>query len=152
VRYILHGPGLAACRIGPVSSNVRPHKRKLVARPFPPNLMPIKLFPQSRLGRRILSVWLFLCVALLIFAVVQRKVHDMPMAFTYLLIALTFPLGIPFGAIVGVSMSWLYANFGLTYHPVADLVPSWIVMVLAGYIQWFVLGPAAVRKLLGKRA
>ena len=75
----------------------------------------------------------------------------MPVAFTYLLIALTFPLGLPFGAIVGVSMSWLYANQGLPYHPFIDLVPSWVVMVLAGYLQWFVLVPAVTRKLLRRQ-
>jgi hypothetical protein len=111
----------------------------------------MQIFPTSQIGRALASLWFALCVALLVFAYVQRGVYDMPVAFTWLLIALTFPIGLPTGAIVGMLMSWAYAKLGLPYSPFADLVPSWLVMVLFGYLQWFVVVPVAIRKLFSNR-
>ncbi|OYT87621.1 MAG: hypothetical protein CFE46_10760 [Burkholderiales bacterium PBB6] len=105
------------------------------------------LVPQSRIGKVVLSAWLLLCLSLLAFAYVQREDKDMAAIFTTSLVALTAPLSLPPGAAVGMSMSWLYANQGLPYHPFTDLVPSWVVMVAAGYLQWFVLVPSVVRRL-----
>jgi hypothetical protein len=105
------------------------------------------ILPTSQIGRALAALWFASCIALLVFAYVQRGVHDMPVAFTWLLIALTFPIGFPTGAIVGMLMSWAYAKLGLPYLPFADLVPSWLVMVMFGYLQWFVAVPAAIRRL-----
>lgn len=75
----------------------------------------------------------------------------MPVAFTWLLIALSFPIGLPVGAVVGISMSWAYANVGLPYEPFMDLLPSWLLMLLFGYLQWFVGLPAVCRWLRGRQ-
>ena len=108
--------------------------------------------PKTIIGRALALLWLLACFGLLLFAFVQRGVHDMPMAFTSLLIALTFPIGLPVGAIVGIPMSQAYAKFGLPYSPFLDLLPSWLVMVSFGYLQWFVVVPGIGRRLLrGKR-
>jgi len=104
--------------------------------------------PRNQRGRILATIWLALCCALLVFAFVFRDMPSMPVVFTFGLIALTFPLGLPAGAVVGISMSWLYAHKGLPYDRFADLVPSWLVMVLAGYVQWFVLGPTLAQRLL----
>jgi hypothetical protein len=105
------------------------------------------LIPHARLGRVLALLWLLACLALLAFAYLKRAAPDMPQAFTWGLIALSFPIGLPAGAAVGMSMSWAYANAGLPYEPFTDLLPSWLVMVLAGYLQWFVGLPAACRWL-----
>ncbi len=90
-------------------------------------------------------LWLAACSALLIFAYVQREVHDMPIAFTWLLVMLTFPVGLPLAAIVGITMSSLSETFGLPHSPFFDLLPSWFVMVTFGYWQWFLL-PSILRR------
>jgi len=108
----------------------------------------MKVISRSRWGRILATIWLALCCALLVFAFVFRDMPSMPVVFTFGLIALTFPLGLPAGAVVGISMSWLYAHKGLPYDRLADLVPSWLVMVLAGYVQWFVFAPAVARRIL----
>ena len=86
-----------------------------------------------------------MCVALLAFAYVQRDVHDMPIAFFWLLVFLTLPVGLLSAAFVGSFTAWVYARFGLPYIPFLDVLPSWTVSVLLAYIQWFVLLPAIVR-------
>ena len=110
------------------------------------------LIPKTIIGRSFALLWLLACTALLLFAFVPRDVHDMPAAFTWLLIALTFPIGLPVGAVVGILMSQAYAKFGLPYSPFLDLLPSWLVMVSVGYLQWFVVVPGIGRRLVrGKR-
>ena len=110
------------------------------------------LIPKSLIARLLALLWLLACSGLLVFAFVQRDVHDMPVAFTWLLIALTFPIGLPVGAIVGMLMSQIYAKSDLPYLPFLDLLPSWLVMVSFGYLQWFVVVPGIGRRLVrGKR-
>jgi hypothetical protein len=106
----------------------------------------MKFMPPSRRGRVLASAWFALCLLLLVFAFARRDMPDMPPTFTWVLIALSFPLGLPSGAIVGRSMSWLYAHHGLAYDPFTDLLPSWLAMVAAGYLQWFMLVPAIARR------
>ena len=108
-------------------------------------------FPTSRTGRLLAYVWLALCLGLLLFAYLQRQVHDMPQAFTWGLIALTFPIGLPTGAVVGMSMTQAYTHLGLPYSPFWDLLPSWLVMVACGYWQWFIAVPALARKLFPRK-
>lgn len=88
---------------------------------------------------------MLLCLALLALAYVQRAAPDMPVAFTWLLVALTFPTGLLTGALVGMSMPWVYTQGWWPYSPFLDLLPSWLVMVLTGYLQWFVWLPALHR-------
>jgi hypothetical protein len=105
----------------------------------------MRLTPSSSIAKIVAIFWLAACCALLVFAYVQREVHDMPEGFTWLLVMLTFPVGLPVGAIVGITMSSLYKTFGLPYSPFFDLLPSWIVMVTFGYWQWFLL-PSILRR------
>jgi hypothetical protein len=45
-----------------------------------------------------------------------------------------------------------YAGFGLPYSPFIDLLPSWMVMVFFGYLQWFLVVPAILQNhLQGRR-
>src|SRR5258708_37103925 len=106
------------------------------------------LIPQSVVGRAIAIVWIVACVGMLIFAWVQQSIHDMPVAFIWLMIFLTFPIGYAVALIVGI-LSSTFPGTG-TYHPFWDVVPMWIALTVAGYAQWFVLLPAAWRRVRGK--
>jgi biotin transporter BioY len=110
------------------------------------------LFPKSTLGRALALLWVLTCVGLLVFAFVQRHALDMPVPFTWLLISLTFPVGLPVGAIVGVLMQRAYANWGLPYDPFLDLLPSWLVMASFGYWQWFIVVPSLAGWLSRRRS
>lgn len=56
-------------------------------------------------ARLLALLWLLLCIGLLVFAFVRRETPGMPSTFTGPLIALTFPIGLPVGAIVDQLMS-----------------------------------------------
>ncbi len=107
----------------------------------------MSLFPRSAIGRRLAAAWFSAAIGLLLFAWVQRDVPDMPQLFTWGLIALSFPVGLPVGAGVGLLMLQAYRHLGLPYQPFLDLLPSWLLMLGFGYLQWFLLLPALWRRL-----
>jgi hypothetical protein len=86
-------------------------------------------------------------LALLVFAFAQQSVHDMPVAFTWLMIFLTFPVGLVGAPLVGVVWSSLARALGFAYQPFVDLLPTWLALVALGYAQWFVVLPAIVRRV-----
>jgi hypothetical protein len=106
------------------------------------------LLPKSFAARVLMPIWLALCVGLLVFAYLQREVHDMPIAFFWLLVVLTFPIGLLTAAFVGAGMAWLYAKSGIPYVPFLDVLPSWAASVFMAYIQWVFVLPAIVRGVL----
>lgn len=110
------------------------------------------LIPASIVGRLVACVWLLLSAGALSFAWEQQHIHDMPEAFVWLMIFLTIPVGFPVAAAVGIASSEISKYFGIAYHPFWDLVPFWIVVTVAGYLQWFVLLPFFWRKLRAPRA
>ena len=97
----------------------------------------------SKLGRALARLWLALYIAVLVFGFVQRDVHDMPIAFTWFLLLLSFPLGSLAVVLIGVALG----SSGLQYFPFWSEVPLWLAAVAIGYLQWFVLVPAMVRKI-----
>lgn len=101
----------------------------------------------SNLGRALAALWLALCLAVLVFGFVQRDVHDMPIAFTWFLLLLSFPLGA--GAVVFLGAA--LGSSGLQYFPFWSEVPLWLAAVVVGYLQWFVLVPALARKISRRR-
>ena len=106
------------------------------------------LFPQNLIGRSVLSLWLAACVSVLVFAFIQRNIHDTDIAFTYLMIFLTFPIGYGLAALLGLIFWGLYNLFGV-FSP-GGFLPNtftWIIFVVAGYFQWFVLIPWLYQKL-----
>jgi len=103
------------------------------------------LYPRSVVGRGIAVVWVTACVLMLVFAWVQQSIHDMPEAFIWLMIFLTFPVGYAVAMILGIVASVLPQP--ATYHPFWDVVPMWIALTVAGYAQWFVLVPFVWRKV-----
>jgi hypothetical protein len=105
------------------------------------------LFPQSFLGKVMAAVWLMACITVLVFGFVQRDIHDMPIAFVWFMIILTFPIGAAALVAIGVMFGVLDMAFGISYHPFWDELPLWFISVALGYWQWFMLIPWSARKL-----
>jgi hypothetical protein len=73
---------------------------------------------------------------------VQREIHDTDIAFAYFMLFLTFPSGVGVATIAGVILKVLYDMLGVVVP--GGFVPnllSWLVLVLAGYLQWFIALP-----------
>jgi hypothetical protein len=84
----------------------------------------------------------------LLFGFIQQDIHDMPVAFTWFMIYLSFPLGF-----LGIGFDYFAIEpiakaFGLAYDPFFSLLPSWIAMTIIGYLQWFKLVPKALAMLV----
>jgi len=106
-----------------------------------------KLAPTSTLGRTAATAWVSLCLGVLVFGYVQRSVHDMPVAFTWFMIILSFPLGIPGVLAAGLGWPGVMNGLGFSYEPFRDELPIWVLAFVLGYWQWFVLLPRALRRL-----
>ena len=106
------------------------------------------LAPRSTPGRIVAALWISLCLVVLVFGFVQRDVHDMPVAFVWFLVFLSFPLGA--GALVaaGASMASLTSATGIQFLPFWHELPLWVAAVVVGYFQWFILLPALLGVLL----
>jgi hypothetical protein len=105
------------------------------------------MFPRSLIGRFLAIAWLLLCVGILAFGYIQRSVHDMPIAFFWLTLFITLP--------VGVVSAWAWPFIlSSTSNPEQTFLPyaiAWFVSVALGYQQWFVLLPWAWRKIPSDR-
>lgn len=108
--------------------------------------MPI--LPHSILGRFLLGLWFAACVAVLVFAFVQRDVHDTDIGVVWFMIFLTLPVGYGLAAFLGGVLLLLYETFGLVV-PGGFLFNSlwWFLFVAAGYCQWFLIVPWAYRRV-----
>jgi len=105
-------------------------------------------YPQGRLGRSLLLVWLAACLSVLVFAFIQREVADTDIGFAWFMIYLTFPAGLGLASLMGLIFGGLYQVLGI-------VVPggfvfnftSWLLFVAVGYFQWFVVVPWVYSKL-----
>ena len=84
-------------------------------------------------------IWLSACLGVLVFAWRQQAIDDMPVAFIYLMIFLTFPVGFAVATVVGLVAATF--SSGTTYQPFWDIVPIWTTLTVAGYAQWFICLP-----------
>jgi hypothetical protein len=105
----------------------------------------ITLVPKSLVGKVLATVWLMSCVAVLVFGFVQRDIHDMPIAFTWFLFFLSFPIGSVAVAAVGYLTGAVTMELGLNYYPFWNELPMWVTGVIVGYLQWFVVVPLIAR-------
>ena len=104
----------------------------------------IKFIPKAIKEKKIARAWLLLCVAVLVFGWMQRDIHDMPEAFGYLMMALTFPIGF----LAAISGSYISQTSNIPYNPFWDLMPFWLASTVLGFIQWFVILPWLCKKVL----
>ena len=97
-----------------------------------------------------LFIWFTVCLLVLVFAFVQRDIHDTDIAFTYFMLYLTFPVGYLLAYLAGFVLMSLNHAYGIVAPGgfVPNLV-AWVLFVIAGYFQWFVLLPHLVRRFRG---
>ncbi|MCX9158568.1 hypothetical protein OPU71_20845 [Niveibacterium sp. 24ML] len=88
---------------------------------------------------------------MLAFSYIQQDIHDMPVAFMWLMILLSFPTGALGAALVGIVWPPLSSFFGFEYQPFLDLLPYWVALAGLGYLQWFVAVPWLFRKVRALR-
>jgi hypothetical protein len=108
----------------------------------------MQLLPSNWIARILWGVWLAGCVAALAFAYEQRAIHDMPVAFYWFMIFLTFPIGYVLMAVFGLAIYLLVEVLGLDLNlgdKFGGLVIAWALLVVAGHLQWFVWVPALYR-------
>jgi len=110
--------------------------------------MTMNVLPHSMFGRSLLGLWFAACVAVLVFAFVQRDIHDTDIAVAWFMIFLTLPIGYALAAFLGFIFMLLYETFGLVV-PGGFLFNSlsWLLFVAVGYLQWFLIVPWAYRKV-----
>lgn len=93
------------------------------------------------------TLWLTACLAVLVFAFLQRDIHDMPVAAVWLMALLAFPSGFFIIALAGYATSETSRLLGIPYQPFASFLPMWFAGVAVGYWQWFVAVPWFGRKV-----
>ena len=87
---------------------------------------PMPVLPKTRFARLLAAAWISLCIAVLVFGVIQRSIHDMPIAFTWFMSVLSAPLGLIIIPVIGMATSNASSALGVPYEPVLDLVPLWL--------------------------
>ena len=108
----------------------------------------MQLVPRSSPARALALLWLVLCLSVLVFGFVQRNVHDMPAAFIWFMMFLSFPIGFVVALVFGLLISTVGTVVAILYVPFWHELPLWLAAVAAGYLQWFVLLPALTRFVL----
>jgi hypothetical protein len=111
----------------------------------------MQIAPKSIVARVLAALWLLLCLGVLVFGFVQRDIHDMPVAFVWFLIFLSFPIGLAVVFAFGLVTTTLGEFAAILYVPFWSELPLWLAAVVAGYFQWFVLLPAAARFAVNAR-
>ena len=97
--------------------------------------------PTSKTGKTVAVIWLISCSLLLIFAYLQRDIYDMPVAFTWMILLISGPIGFILAPAIGMSAYYFYELFEIVYNPFLDVLLTWLVLVPAGYVQWFIVVP-----------
>ena len=98
------------------------------------------------------AIWLLICLGILVFAYIQSNVHDMPVAVIWLLIFMTFPIGMLAAPLIGLLISNITPILGISYHPFGEIAVYWLVLVSLGYLQWFIVVPKAIYFVRNKYA
>jgi len=90
-------------------------------------------------------IWILSCVTVLTFSFIKKEISDTDIAFIYLMVFLTFPIGAIVCTIIGFLIKLIYMNFGITIPGgfVHNLI-IWMILVIAGYFQWFCFFPRIV--------
>ena len=106
----------------------------------------------SLIKKNLTAIWLLACIGILVFAYIQNDVHDMPIAVIWLLIFMTFPVGMLAAPLIGLLISNITPMLGISYHPFIEIIVYWIALVSLGYIQWFIIVPRAIYFVRNKYA
>ena len=90
--------------------------------------------------------WLALCLLLLIWYFPNRQVRDADIVTIYASVGLSFPIGCAAAAAAGWGFVLCEQRLGLVATSGTQVVCAWLLIVIAGYFQWFVLLPYAIRR------
>jgi len=112
------------------------------------NITSIK--PQWKYVRRILHVlWLFLTVGSLVFVCMkigEPENRDADLVLSWLMLVVCFPSSI-IGMFVNAALGYLGQGFIGDLSVVSGVILTWAVFFVLGYLQWFVVLPAGIRRL-----
>ena len=106
----------------------------------------------SLIKKYLTAIWLLSCIGILVFAYIQNDVHDMPIAVIWLLIFMTFPVGMLAAPLIGLLISNITPMLGISYHPFSEIIVYLIALVSLGYLQWFIIVPRAIYFVRNKYA
>jgi len=99
-------------------------------------------------------IWIFLCVVVYLISMIFFDKWPNGEASIFLAITmfvLTFPLGLILFLLVNCVAYVLYTKFGISApENYFALTVTWIVFVVVGYFQWFVLIPYLKRRFFSK--
>jgi hypothetical protein len=109
------------------------------------------LFPRSLFGRILCALWLAVCAYCLIWTFLKRDTNvngEVDLGFTLAMLLFTFPIGYVLASAASFIIRILYDSWGIVIPGgfLSNTI-SWIILVPAGYFQWFVLIPWICRKL-----
>ena len=106
----------------------------------------------SLIKKYLTVIWLLTCLGILVFAYIQSDVHDMPVAVIWLLVFITFPIGMLAAPLIGLLISNITPMLGINYHAFSEITVYWVVLVSLGYLQWFVMAPRVINFVRNKHA
>src|SRR6476620_10062189 len=87
------------------------------------------------IAKAMLCCWLLACLAALVFAYLHQGQSEATQGFGIVMACLSFPLGAGGGILAIDSLGGLYPS------GFAGNVLFWVISVIGGYLQWFVIVP-----------
>jgi hypothetical protein len=104
------------------------------------------MLPRSTAGRLLAAAWLLFCLGALVFAWEKRQLKDMPEALVLLMGFASAPVSFAVAPLVGWLQGLAKSAFSIPYDHFTAIVPVWLALSIAGYLQWFLLLPRLFRK------
>lgn len=77
---------------------------------------------------------------------VQTRNADYEVFLIYGMTLLTFPIGLPMAFLIAAVQSLLPLSASGDLPSVWSLTLFWLLMLIAGYVQWFVILPKLIRR------
>jgi len=101
----------------------------------------------TRKSKRI--TWLILNITILIFGFYYGQI-----VLAYLMVIITFPFGmlvLYFLSLFELFLNYFHIDVINSTNETIILVSQWIIMLISGYIQWFILLPKVIKFFKKKR-
>ena len=112
-------------------------------------------FGHAGLLRYISLGWLVLALLVLAASLAAwdgRPNCDCEEVMIYGMLALGFPASVLAAGVVGLAFQFLHRSLGVTVATSpGEMIGTWALLTVAGYVQWFVLLPWLVRRVRAAR-
>jgi len=95
------------------------------------------------------SLWITIATLLFVACLVpfvQTGNADYEVFLIYGMTLLTFPIGLPVAFLFAAAQSHLPASVSAGLPSAWSLTLFWLLMLIAGYVQWFVIVPTLIRR------